>query len=727
MDNNKNKHQQAIDQLIRMFSSQDHQKVVDLGLKYIKIFKDSHIIHNILGTSFSSMAESAKAEYHYKQSIKISPKTAITYTNYANLLRNIGRIDESIVNYKKSIELNPKHYKAYNNLAITLHDKGQLHDARVLLEQAIEIEEKNFLAFYNIANVYRDLGLVYAAIENYEKAKDRNKDHLPIYNNLGLALFNIGKYEEAILEFEFVIDRDPKNSASIQNLSSCYRAIGEFDKALKYNSLSFDLNTDKKLIDRLLTNRGGIEFDSGLFDESVLSNKKALEINPKAYSTYDNQCLGFQKTGKYEELKETYNSLYKNLDGSPKIKSIDESINRILDKMDNVVALIKNSGRTGSIFLHSLLDGHPEIITTPGVYFKGFFHPEVWDLLYVGKNNSNWKKILVSNFISMYDSFFDAKSLLDVPGKPMSGPPGYSSGLTTLGKNKDISLKLDKEKFGQYLFTFLEGYEEMTRATFFKLIHLAYNATIKRNLNPTLLFFHIHNPTFVESAQFLKDFPNARFLQIIREPIQALESWCKIEPKITDITNMEHEENNKFINKFAIVLNYLNNQILDKSKANAVIRLEDLKKEPTGTLKKLADWLGIKYIKNLQEPSFEGNYYWGISNTTPDVKGFSTESVDRKPGIFFSSEDIARIKPLFGVFNYFYNYDNLEKSKHKKDLEIVLRELDKPFDFEEKVLKRTKGDELSVDVQKTYLRILMKHIIEEIKKEDKYEKLRNMI
>ena len=145
MDNNKNKHQQAIDQLIRMFSSQDHQKVVDLGLKYIKIFKDSHIIHNILGTSFSSMAESAKAEYHYKQSIKISPKTAITYTNYANLLRNIGRIDESIVNYKKSIELNPKHYKAYNNLAITLHDKGQLHDARVLLEQAIEIEEKKRL------------------------------------------------------------------------------------------------------------------------------------------------------------------------------------------------------------------------------------------------------------------------------------------------------------------------------------------------------------------------------------------------------------------------------------------------------------------------------------------------------------------------------------------------------------------------------------------------------
>ena len=727
MSNNKNKHQQAVDQLIRVFSSQDHKNVVDLGLKYIKIFKDSHVIHNILGASFGSIGENDKAEFHYKKSIKISPNTAITYTNYANLLKNLGRLDESILNYKKSIELNPNYYKAYNNLAIILHERGQFLDARLLYEKAIDIEEDNFLAFYNIGNVYRDLGLVYAAIENYEKAIALNNDHLPIHNNLGLCLFNVGRYDEAINEFEFIIDKEPKNASSIQNLASCYRAIGDFNKALKFNELSFDLNEDKNLVDKLLTNRGGIEFDSGLFDKSVQSNNKALEINPKSYSAYDNQCLGFQKTGKYDELRKTYNSLYQNLDSSKNIQSNDDNINKKIEKMNNIVALIKNSGRTGSIFLHSLLDGHPEIITTPGVYFKGFFHPEVWEMLYVGNNNSNWKTVLVSNFISMYDAFFDSKSLLDVPGKPMSGPPGYSAGLTTLGDNKDTSLKLDKKKFGQYLFTFLEGYEEMTRATFFKLIHLAYNATINRNLSPTLLFFHIHNPTFVESAQFLKDFPNTRFLQIIREPVQALESWCKIDPKIKDITNMEHEENNKFINKFAIVLNYLNNQIIDKSVSNAVLRLEDLKKDPINTLKKLSNWLGIKYIDELQEPSFEGNYYWGISRTTPNVKGFSTESVDRELGLFFSKEDIARIKPLFCVFNTFYNYEEFDKNKQINELEYISKELEKPFDFEEKVLLRTKGDKYSIDVQKRYLRILMKNTIEEIKKEGKYHKIKNMI
>ena len=95
--------------------------------------------------------------------------------------------------------------------------------------------------------------------------------------------------------------------------------------------------------------------------------------------------------------------------------------------------------------------------------------------------------------------------------------------------------------------------------------------------------------------------------------------------------------------------------------------------------------------------------------------------------MFFSKEDIARIKPLFCVFNTFYNYEEFDKNKQINELEYISKQLEKPFDFEEKVLLRTKGDKYSIDVQKRYLRILMKNTIEEIKKEDKYHKIKNMI
>ena len=116
---------------------------------------------------------------------------------------------------------------------------------------------------------------------------------------------------------------------------------------------------------------------------------------------------------------------------------------------------------------------------------------------------------------------------------------------------KTRTVKIDREKFGQYLFTYLENFEAMTRPTFFKLIHLAYDSTIGKDTNPSVVFFHIHNPTFVESAQFIKDFPSARFLQIIRDPIQALESWCTVSDKKNySKINEEYIENNKYLNKY---------------------------------------------------------------------------------------------------------------------------------------------------------------------------------
>ena len=50
--------------------------------------------------------------------------------------------------------------------------------------------------------------------------------------------------------------------------------------------------------------------------------------------------------------------------------------------------------------------------------------------------------------------------MADVPGSPMTGPTGRASGLTTLGKNRDISLKLDASKFSELLYTYLEGFDE---------------------------------------------------------------------------------------------------------------------------------------------------------------------------------------------------------------------------------------------------------------------------
>ena len=53
-------------------------------------------------------------------------------------------------------------------------------------------------------------------------------------------------------------------------------------------------------------------------------------------------------------------------------------------------------------------------------------------------------------------------------------------------------------KFCNILYNYLENFDDMDPATFFKLIHISYNDTIGRKIEPKLLFYHIHNPNYSE-------------------------------------------------------------------------------------------------------------------------------------------------------------------------------------------------------------------------------------
>jgi len=713
-----NHHDREVRKLVIIFKKGDTDNTIKASQLVLKKYPNSYVIHNIMGVSYASCNEFDKAQIHYKTSIKLNPTSAITYTNYGNLLRTIGKVDEAIDSYRKSIEINPNNYKTLNNLAITHQEIGGLNEAVEILKRAIKIDSINYLAHFNIANVYKDLELNSAAIKHYQLAKKANNEHSGIRNNLGLILNKEERYEEAIEDYTFNLKNNPEDVQSLVNIAMQYRQLGQLKKAIEFIDKARIYNKDKELEPRILSNKATIELDAGDFEDSIKDNKEALVLNPNYLPAYANNCLTLQQIGDYENLTLLYKKLLDQLEPAKEIASNNNILNKKLEEMSNIVALIKNSGRTGSIFLHSLLDGHPEVMTIPGVYFKGFFNPDLWSKLHYGNKNSNWRVQLLTNFFSFYDALFDAKSIINVPGAPMGGFPGYASGLSTLGEDKDISLKVDKEKFGQYMLTYLENFDDMTRSTFFKLIHLAYDSTIEKNTNTSVLFYHIHNPDFLESAQFIKDFPSAKFLQIVRDPIQALESWCKIDEKKEHVTaSKEYSENNRYYNKFASVLNHFNNPIINYGKETTVIKLEDLKLETENTLRKLSKWLKIEYNQSMKNPSFQGHYYWGISKTTPGIKGFSKESISRELGIFFSENDQKRILPLMHFFRKNYSYTNTSEKDFIGLLNQSKDQLNELFDFEKLIISQSRSDDEKIDTQIKGLRVLMESIIKNTEEE----------
>ena len=150
-----NNHDAEVAELVKLFSIGDSDKTIKASQVALKKYPKSHVMHNIMGVSYASGNEFNKAQIHYKKSIELNPNSSLTYTNYANLLKTIGKIEEAINNYKKSLEINPNNYKTLNNLAITLKDEGKSHEAREMLEKAIKIDSENYLAHFNIGNVWK--------------------------------------------------------------------------------------------------------------------------------------------------------------------------------------------------------------------------------------------------------------------------------------------------------------------------------------------------------------------------------------------------------------------------------------------------------------------------------------------------------------------------------------------------------------------------------------------
>ena len=64
----------------------------------------------------------------------------------------------------------------------------------------------------------------------------------------------------------------------------------------------------------------------------------------------------------------------------------------------------------------------------------------------------------------------------------------------------------------------------------FELIHKAFEKSVRddsgsRRLDNKTIFYHIHNPNSYERLHFLKHYPEARIVQLIRNPVQSMESW----------------------------------------------------------------------------------------------------------------------------------------------------------------------------------------------------------
>ena len=230
-----------------------------------------------------------------------------------------------------------------------------------------------------------------------------------IFFNIGVLHYDYGDLEKSAESYAKAISLDKKNISAWNNLYYALKALNVTRQSLLQYSSLWKLSTQYSDVLYSTLNYKLFCGDTNNTEHYLNAVSKLSNFN----NTKPKKNLGYDSGSYTGEIPE------------------------------DIVAMI-HFGRSGTGLVHSLFDGHPSISTLPSIYFSQYFDPTKWEKL-----TKFGPEKLVDQFASIYDVFFDSRSNIPITDK--SGHPvhniGILEGMTTLGDNKEYSLKIDKVSF----------------------------------------------------------------------------------------------------------------------------------------------------------------------------------------------------------------------------------------------------------------------------------------
>jgi len=274
--------------------------------------------------------------------------------------------------------------------------------------------------------------------------------------------------------------------------------------------------------------------------------------------------------------------------------------------MEHVTSLpscvILATGRTGSDFLQSLLDSHPELLVFNGVFF---FH-DFWNKSKCRRSvNFNLSDFLdefighhIEKFISTYDTI-ENKGLM--------------------GVNKDQSIRIDLNTFKSHAIHLLDGYENSSRNVLIA-IYASYALSLNQDVMQTRVHIH-HLHHYFRLPDYLLDFPDSKVISTTRDPranfVSSVRHWSAYREGIFRGGLINHSlrkiQRDELAEKLCVKGNH------------RALKLEDL--GDTRTLEMLTQWLGVRYSDSMKISSFGGILWHGdaLSTGVKTGTGFSKQ------------------------------------------------------------------------------------------------------
>ncbi len=299
-------------------------------------------------------------------------------------------------------------------------------------------------------------------------------------------------------------------------------------------------------------------------------------------------------------------------------------------KINRVVAVM-TTVRAGTSLISSLLDAHPNVLSTPDCV-----------LMYITKFWDEYGHLpaeqMIDKFTDQYAVLFDANDAS--LSSDVSDNIGADLNFTRMGANRDESLYVDRTKFKEiFLATLPEG-KNLDRKLLFQAVHYAYTAAWGHQTTDPLISFGLHIAHDTSVATMLEDFPDTHFLQMVRHPVLGLASHFRMHTRQGQV-EPQSAVGTMNMARYMGAPNPEENR--DRWRA---IRLEDLHSQPRDILQRMCDWLELPWDDSLLDSTQNGMKWWNEKNSI-QLSGMNSMIPSQQFKEFLPAFDRFRLDVLF--------------------------------------------------------------------------------
>ena len=269
--------QQQLNSLLKYYQTGQYDDAKKLSLSITQEFPKHQFAWKVLGATLKQMGKINESLVASQKSVQLNPQDNEAHNNLGVILQELGRLDEAEISFKKAIALKPDYAVAHYNLGNTLKKLGRLNEAEVSYTQAIKLKPDYAEAHFNLGNTLQELGRLDKAEISFKKAIKLKPDYAEAHFNLGNTLQELGRLDEAEISFRKAIALKPDLTDAHNNLGNVLKKIGRLNEAEVSYTQVIKLKPDYA---EAHNNLGGTLQELGRLGEALASYRQAITLKP---------------------------------------------------------------------------------------------------------------------------------------------------------------------------------------------------------------------------------------------------------------------------------------------------------------------------------------------------------------------------------------------------------------------------------------------------------------